>query len=169
MRELNKATLNMIKGFEGLKLTSYQDIVGVWTIGYGFTTNVTSNMTITEDQANQMLLDALSSHQSAVESYVTVNINDNQFGALVSFSYNLGNGSLHGSTLLKLINNGNMAGAAEEFLKWDHAGGKQVAGLTRRRQAERSLFLQSVSNSLLPDGPSNQEIEDKLKDIENDV
>ncbi len=169
MRPLNIAALNMIKSFEGLRLTSYQDMVGVWTIGWGCTQGVTPNMTITEDQAEQMLADALAAHQMAVESYLIVDVNDNQFGALVSFDYNLGDSSLHTSTLLKLLNEGNPTAAAEEFLKWDHAGGQVVAGLLRRRQAERALFLQPISDGVLPDGPSDDEIENKLKDIENDV
>jgi len=170
MRPLNSAALNMIKSFEGLRLTSYQDIVGVWTIGWGCTgPNVGPNMTITEDEAEQMLAGALASHQTAVESYLIVDVNDNQFGALVSFDYNLGDSSLHTSTLLKLLNEGNSTAAAEEFLKWDHAGGQIIPGLLRRRQAERALFLQPVSNGVLPDGPSDDDIENKLKDIENDV
>ena len=165
----------MIKGFEGLKLTAYLDMVGVPTIGWGCTAgvtkdDVTNGRTITLQQAEDMLAGELSGHQSAVESYVTVSINDNQFGALVSFAYNLGNGALHGSHLLTYLNAGNASGAADEFLKWDHAGGKQVSGLTRRRQAERSLFLKSMpSGGQLPDGPSDQDIENKLKDIENGV
>lgn len=172
MRALNQAGLKLIKEFEGCELKAYNDIVGVPTIGYGSTEGLTADdvdngKTITQQEAEDLLMTDLSRFQVGVEKYVTAPINDNQFSALVAFSFNLGLGSLKNSTLLKLLNKGDISGAAEEFLRWNKAGGKVVAGLTRRRQAERSLFLQS--DSLLPDGPTDKEIEDKLKDIENDV
>lgn len=150
MRQINQAGLTLIKSFEGFRPTAYLDIVGVPTIGYGCTAGVTredvaNSRTITEAQAEQMLLTELASHEKAVEQYVTVELNDNQFAALVSFAYNLGNGSLRASTLLKLLNSGDYAGASGEFPKWDHADGKVVAGLTRRRLAEQGLFLLPVS------------------------
>ena len=171
-RKINKAGLDLIKSFEGLKLTAYLDIVGVPTIGYGCTRNVTKDdvknkRTITEQQATDMMMEELENFEAGVERYVTTAINDNQFSALVSFSYNVGLGSLQKSTLLKILNNGDISGAAEQFLKWNKAGGKEVSGLTRRRQAERSLFLQS--NDLLPNGPTEEEINKKLADIEQDL
>ena len=99
---------------------------------------------ITEERATQLLTLHMQEHGKYVSSYVTVTINDNQFSELVSFCYNLGPGSLHGSTLLKLLNSGDYDGASHEFLKWDKAGGQVVAGLERRRLAEQALFLQPV-------------------------
>ena len=127
----------MIKGFEGLKLTAYLDMVGVPTIGWGCTVgvtkdDVTNGRTITLEEATLMLMQELAGHQAAVESYVTVPMNDNQYGALVSFAYNLGNEALHGSHLLTYMNAGSASQAAEEFLKWNHAGGQVVAGRTTR-------------------------------------
>jgi len=150
MRQINQLGLDMIKTFEGFSATAYLDMVGVPTIGYGSTIGVTkqdveNGRTVTEEQAEQMLLAELSSHEVTVSQCVTVDVNDNQFAALVSFAYNLGDGSLRGSTLLRLLNSGDYAGAASEFPKWDHAGGKVVDGLLRRRLAEQSLFNQSVS------------------------
>lgn len=176
-RKIAKPGLDLIKSFEGLYLTAYLDIVGVPTIGYGCTEGVTkedvkNKRTITEAEAEAMMMSELAKFERGVETYVKVPINQNQFDALVSFSYNLGLGSLQKSTLLKLLNAGDVSGAAEQFLRWNKAGGKEVRGLTRRREAERSLFLKSdtVSGSnLLPSGPSEEEINKKLADIEKDL
>jgi lysozyme len=176
MRRINAAGLKLIKDFEGMKLSPYLDSVNIPTIGVGCIqypdgTKVTmDDPTITEEQALEYLEFELSSKQKAVEAAVTVPINDNQFAALVAFSYNVGSSALQKSTLLKKLLAGDVAGAANEFLKWNKAGGREIAGLTRRRQAERALFLQSAPpGNMLPDGPTEKEIEDKLKDVENDV
>jgi len=176
-RKIAKPGLDLIKSFEGLYLTAYLDIVGVPTIGYGCTEGVTkedvkNKRTITEAEAEAMMMSELAKFERGVEACVKVPINQNQFDALVSFSYNLGLGSLQKSTLLKLLNAGDVSGAAEQFLRWNKAGGKEVRGLTRRREAERSLFLKSdtaLGSSLLPSGPSEEEINKKLADIEKDL
>ena len=141
MRQINQAGLDLIKSFEGCKLKAYRDQVGVLTIGYGHTGNdVSEDQVIDQDRADQLLLNDLSRFCLGVESSVTVYISDNQFAALVSFSFNLGLGSLRSSTLLKLINEGNLDGAALEFVKWNKAGGVVNPGILRRRQAEQALF-----------------------------
>ena len=132
----------LIEKFEGLRLTAYQDLVGVWTIGYGHTgPDVKAGMTITQQQAEQLLINDLARFEKGVSALVQTPIGQNQFDALVSFSYNLGLGSLQQSTLLRLLNAGNFQAAADQFPRWDHAGGKKVSGLTARRAAERQLFL----------------------------
>lgn len=138
--------INLIKQFEGCRLTAYQDSVGVWTIGYGWTQPVdgkpvAKGMTITQQKANQLLTEGVDQYEKGVTNLVTVPLNQNQFDALVDFAYNLGVNALKGSTLLKKLNAGDYAGAANEFTKWNKAGGKELAGLTRRREAEKSLFL----------------------------
>ena len=139
---IGAAGLELIKSFEGCILDAYQDCVGVWTIGYGSTgSHVYPGLSITQQEAEDLLKQDLSRFEKAVSSFVTVPINGNQFDALVSFAYNLGEGALQGSTLLWLLNQGDYAGAADEFLKWASAGGEILAGLVRRRKAERSLFL----------------------------
>jgi len=131
----------LTKKFEGLKLTAYQDQVGRWTIGYGHTgIAVHGGLTITEEQANQLLLSDLAAAVTCVNHAITGTINQSQFDALVDFVFNLGCASLLSSTLLRLTNAGDVAGAAEQFLRWDHAGGKVVQGLLKRRQAEMNLF-----------------------------
>ncbi|EMD2739726.1 lysozyme [Enterobacter hormaechei] len=136
----------LIKKFEGCKLTAYQDSVGVWTIGYGWTQPVDgkpirAGMTIKQETAERLLKTGLVSYESDVSRLVKVGLTQGQFDALVSFTYNLGARSLSTSTLLRKINAGDYAGAADEFLRWNKAGGKVLNGLTRRREAERALFL----------------------------
>ena len=137
----NSNGLRLIKSFEGLRLTAYQDAVGVWTIGYGTTRNVRRGMRITREQAEKFLQEDLVRFEKAVNDAVKVAINDNQFSALVSFSYNVGAGALRSSTLLKKLNQRDITGAANELPRWNKAGGRVLAGLTRRRNAERALFL----------------------------
>jgi GH24 family phage-related lysozyme (muramidase) len=137
----------LIKRFEGCKLKAYQDSVGVWTIAYGWThpvngRKVEAGMVVTQETAESLLREGVKPFADGVSKLVTVPINQNQFDALVSFTYNLGLGSLKGSTLLKMLNAGNKKGAADEFLKWCRAGGKILTGLVNRRTAERELFLQ---------------------------
>ncbi|EUL63066.1 hypothetical protein P838_04401 [Enterobacter hormaechei] len=136
----------LIKQFEGCKLTAYQDSVGVWTIGYGWTQPVDgkpirARMTIKQETAERLLKTGLVSYESDVSRLVKVGLTQGQFDALVSFTYNLGARSLSTSTLLRKLNAGDYAGAADEFLRWNKAGGKVLNGLTRRREAERALFL----------------------------
>ncbi|HCR2142070.1 TPA: lysozyme [Enterobacter kobei] len=136
----------LIKQFEGCKLTAYQDSVGVWTIGYGWTQHVDgkpirAGMTIKQETAERLLKTGLVSYESDVSRLVKVGLTQGQFDALVSFTYNLGARSLSTSTLLRKLNVGDYAGAADEFLSWNKAGGKVLNGLTRRREAERALFL----------------------------
>lgn len=136
----------LIKQFEGCKLTAYQDSVGVWTIGYGWTQPVDgkpirAGMTIKQETAERLLKTGLVSYECDVSRLVKVGLTQGQFDALVSFTYNLGARSLSTSTLLRKLNAGDYAGAADEFLRWNKAGGKVLNGLTRRREAERALFL----------------------------
>lgn len=138
--------ISLIKQFEGCKLTAYQDSVGVWTIGYGWTQSVDgklirAGMTIKQETAERLLKTGLVSYESDVSRLVKVGLTQGQFDALVSFTYNLGARSLSTSTLLRKLNAGDYAGAADEFLRWNKAGGKVLNGLIRRREAERALFL----------------------------
>ena len=143
--------LALTQKFEGLRLTAYQDQVGVWTIGYGHTgPEVCAELTITQEQANNLLMQDIASAVAAVNRLVTVAFNQNGFDALVDFAFNLGNNALSGSTLLRKLNADDFAGAAAEFPKWCKAGGKVVPGLLRRRQAEQQLFQQGVQQPVAP-------------------
>jgi lysozyme len=130
----NQAGLQLIESFEGLRLTSYQDSVGVWTIGYGHTKGVAQGQTITQQQAEAFLQQDLAVAEGAVNGH-NLTLTDNQFAALVSFTFNLGGGNL-----AKLLKNG-LDAVADRILLFDHAGGRQLPGLTRRRTAERALYL----------------------------
>jgi len=133
--------LALTEQFEGLRLTAYQDSVGVWTIGYGHTgPDVYPGLTITQEQASALLLQDVATAVATVNRLVTVPLTQNQFDALVDFVFNVGSGNFASSTLLRELNAGNTAGAAAQFLVWVYAGGVQVPGLLRRRQAEQALF-----------------------------
>ena len=136
---------NLIKSFEGKRLSAYDDGVGVWTIGYGTIkypngVKVKKGDVCTDAQADQYFNNDLVKFENSVNSLVKVSLTQNQFDALVSFAYNLGATNLANSTLLKKLNAKDYKGAAAEFPKWNKAGGKIMAGLTRRRLAEQELF-----------------------------
>lgn len=142
---INAAALSLIKTAEGFRATAYFDAVGVPTIGYGTTKNLTKadvgRKTITEAEANRLLLEDVARFEKAVANLVKVKLTENQRGALVSFAYNLGVGNLGSSTLLKKVNAKAPKSEIEhEFGRWNHAGGKVLAGLTKRRAAEAELF-----------------------------
>jgi lysozyme len=131
----------LIKSFEGLELRAYKCPADVLTIGYGSTgPHVKPNMVITEKQAEDLLRQDLVRFERAVTRLVTVPISQNQYDALVSFTFNLGEGNFSRSTLLKRVNARDFSGAQREFAKWNRAGGVVLAGLTRRRAAEARLF-----------------------------
>ncbi|WP_263971627.1 lysozyme [Leptolyngbya ohadii] len=140
-RQINSKGLRLLKSFEGLRLEAYLDAVGVWTIGYGTTSGVFPGQVITEAQAEAFLKRDLRRFEAAVIDLVTVPLNDDQFSALVSFTYNVGEGAFAGSTLLRLLNQRDYRGAADQFLRWNLGDGVELPGLTRRRRAERALFL----------------------------
>lgn len=131
----------LIKSFEGLELEAYLCPADIWTIGYGHTGNVKEGDSITKAEADELLDKDLQTFRNGVRRLVKVPLNENQFGALVSFAYNLGLGSLQNSTLLKLLNAGDYDGAADQFLRWNKSKGKVLTGLVRRREAERAVFL----------------------------
>lgn len=132
--------LTLTENFESCRLVAYQDIRGIYTIGYGHTLNVFPGMTCTEEQAKQWLAEDIHSAESCVNTNVRIEINQNEFNALVDFVFNAGNTAFKKSTMLALLNQGKIQEAAEEFDKWDHASGKVVAGLLRRREAETQEF-----------------------------
>lgn len=132
---------NLTKQFEGCKLEAYLDSGGVPTIGYGHTKGVRIGQKITQEQADQFLIEDMKQAEDAVNRLVKVVLSQNQFDACVDFVFNLGEGNFSKSTLLKLINQGRLKEAADEFPKWNLCAGKPLAGLTRRRLAEQALFL----------------------------
>lgn len=133
--------IDLIKSFEGLRLEAYLDSVNVPTIGYGHTRNVRLGQTITVEQAEAFLMEDIHEFELAIQRLVHINLTQNQFDALVSFTFNVGIGNLKKSTLLKKLNTGDIAGAANEFNKWVYAGKQKLKGLVKRRSKERLLFI----------------------------
>lgn len=162
----NQAALDLIKEFEGWRANAYPDPATggePWTIGYGHTTTagppkVHQGLTITKEQGEAILKADLIAVENTVLKAVKVPLTPNQFGALVSFTYNVGGGNLRKSTLLKKVNLGDFTGAGNEFAKWNKAAGKVMAGLTRRRQAEALLFRRA--DTAAPPPPDIEPIDD---------
>lgn len=146
--KMSEEGLELIKEFEGCKLEAYKCPAGVWTIGVGSTLYEDGSKVQkgdyleSEDEAMDLLALTLGKYEQSVAKNVHVSLTQNEFDALVSFTYNVGGANLASSTLLKLLNSGESKSiVAKEFHKWNKAGGKELAGLTRRRQAEARLFL----------------------------
>lgn len=139
--QLGPKGIALIQSFEQLRLVSYQDQHGVWTIAWGHTLGVVPYQTCTREDADAWFIQDTGIAVRAVNASLTVPVSQEEFDALVSFTYNVGIGSEAHSTLVKLLDAGNVAAAADEFPKWNHVDGVPNAGLTRRRAAERDLFL----------------------------
>ena len=149
--KISQAGLDLIKRFEGCKLEAYRDAVGIWTIGYGHTgPNVHDGLKITQAQADAILAQDVSRFASGVAANVNVALTQSEFDALVSFAFNVGLGAFRSSTLLKLLNdNADRTVVASQFLRWNKAGSKVLDGLTKRRNAEKALFLSKAPHPLL--------------------
>lgn len=144
MRQVSAETLDLLKRWEGLRLTSYQDTGGIWTIGYGHTATARPSQTITEEDAEALLRGDLALAERTVSNLVTVDLSDGQFGALVSFVYNVGAGAFRKSTLLKKLNAGDYDAVPGELAKWNKVRGKVVRGLVNRRAAEVGLWARDA-------------------------
>lgn len=145
-RTINDAGLTLIKTFEGCRLTAYQDVAGIWTVGYGHTLDVLAGMIFTQEQADQALMDDLLTSERTVHSKLQgAKTTDNQFAAMVSLCYNIGSGNFASSTVLREHCAGQQQQAADAFLLWNKSTINGVltvvAGLTNRRSAERTLYL----------------------------
>ena len=138
--KISQNGLELIKFYEGLELQAYQCAAKVWTIGYGHTKGVKPGDTWSEDHANHMLEVELEEYENYVNTGVSAPINQDQFDAMVSWVYNLGNGNFSSSTMLKVLNAGDYDGVPEQIKRWNKAGGKVLQGLVRRREAEALLF-----------------------------
>jgi lysozyme len=146
MRKVNKAGVDLVKQFEGFRSDAYLCPAGVLTIGYGHTKGVVHGQKITKAEGEKLLQADLEEAGIAVERLITVPLNDNQFAALCSFTFNVGDGNLGASTLRRKLNQGDYAVVPSELGKWVKAtvnGVKQtLQGLVRRRAAEGELWLQ---------------------------
>ncbi|QHJ78224.1 MAG: hypothetical protein [Caudoviricetes sp.] len=148
-RQISQHGLEKLKQWEGLKTKAYKDAGGVWTIGYGHTAMAGSpvpyqGQVITAAEAENILLKDLMQYEAAVANNVNVKLNDNQFAALVSFTFNVGINAFKKSKLLKKLNNGNFDAVPTELMKWNKAGGKKLQGLVNRRRAEGYLWMEGA-------------------------
>ncbi len=143
---ISPSGIDLICNFEGKRLTAYDDGVGVWTIGFGTTVypngiKVKKGDTCTEAQAKTYMAHDLKKFEATVNKAVTVQLNQNQFDALVSLAYNIGTNAFSKSTLVKKLNANDIRGAADQFDVWVNAGGKRMQGLVNRRAKEKEVFL----------------------------
>ena len=138
--QISEEGKNLIKKFEGCELEAYKCAAGVWTIGYGHIKTAVEGMKIDQATENELFDEEMGEYETYVNTAVTVPLSQNQFDALVSWVFNLGNGNLNASTMLKVINSGDHAGVPAQIKRWNKAGGKVLEGLIRRREAEALLY-----------------------------
>lgn len=166
---INKLTEELIVSFEGEKLLSYKDTGGVWTIGVGHTSDehfkVVPNQLISKEQSRKLLAIDLKEAEAFVDKLVKVPLNENQRGALVSFTFNLGGGSLKISTLLKKLNAGNYDAVPSELNKWVYDDGVKLKGLVRRREAEGKLWNTPVIKSTVTEKPVQSDVPVAEKEV----
>lgn len=155
---INPQTRSLIRRFEGCRLRAYQCSAKKWTIGWGNTfyedgSSVKQGDVITQERADRLFVILLDQFAAQLRPLITARVNDNQFGALLSFAYNAGVGAFRNSTLRRLVNaNPSNAAIRQEFAKWNKAGGQVLAGLTRRRTAEADLYFTPI----IGNNPTNQ-------------
>ncbi len=147
--------LDLIRQFEGFRAAAYRDPVGVWTIGYGHTSmagapEVTPGLTISENEAAQILARDVDQFARGVRALLRVDLSDGQFSALVSFAYNVGLGALKKSSVLTAVNARDFAAVPRRLQLWTKAGGHVLPGLVKRRAAEAALFTSSVAVVVQP-------------------
>lgn len=144
--DLGARGLELLKSFEGVRLEAYQDVGKVWTIGYGHTgPDVHAGLIITQAEADQLLEGDVAWAERAVRRLVFIPLTQDQFDALVSFTFNVGEAALMSSHLLLYLNERRYAQAAAEFPRWNIAAGQVLLGLVRRRYAEGQLFIEGTA------------------------
>ena len=144
MMTYSKTGRALTEAFEGCRLKAYQDVKGVWTIGYGHTTNVEKGDTCTQEQADVWLSTDILWAANAVNKLVTLTMSQGMFDALTDLVLNIGVGAFSHSGMLRLLNDGHLKEAAAQFALWDKSGGTVIAGLLRRREAEAKEFMAGI-------------------------
>jgi len=137
---ISQEGISLIKKFEGCELEAYKCAAGVWTIGYGHTKDVKENDVITKEEAESMLVHELQEYCNDVDIAVKVDLKQNEFDALVSWTYNLGPTNLNSSTMLRVLNEGKHDEVPAQIKRWNKANGQVKEGLVRRREAEALMF-----------------------------
>ena len=137
---ISQEGISLIKKFEGCELEAYQCAAGVWTIGYGSTKDVKEGATLTQKEADNLLIHEMQEYEGYIKELVKVPLKQNQFDALVSWVFNLGPANLKASTKLKFLNAGDYHLIPSQIKRWNKASGKVLEGLIRRREAEALMF-----------------------------
>jgi lysozyme len=153
VRRITAEGIAFIKQWEGCRLDAYQCSAGKWTIGYGHTKTAQPGMKITQGDAERLLVEDLRIYEAALANAVDVTLTDNQFAALVSWTYNIGVGAMRRSTLIKKLNAGDYAAVPLELAKWNKVKGRVVSGLSNRRAAEAGLWARGefvASRDIVP-------------------
>lgn len=157
MRKINDEGIALIKQWEGLRLKAYQCSAGRWTIGYGHTATARPGMSISQIDADRLLLQDISTAEVEVSRAVDVTLTDNQFAALVSWTYNVGADAMRKSTLIRKLNAGDFGSVLSELTRWNKVNGKPNKGLTNRRAAEAGLWARGsfvASRDVEPSAPT---------------
>ena len=148
MRQMSNKGREHLKHFEGLHLVAYLDAAGIPTIGWGHTKGVKAGDRITREKAEKLLDDDINDHARCVarllDKAIFAGLKQGQYDALVSFVFNVGCGAFERSTMRKMLNSGEHERAASEFPRWNKGGGKVLAGLTRRRAAEKRMYMEAA-------------------------
>lgn len=155
-RRINSEGLALIKRWEGCRLEAYRDVGGVWTIGYGHTRTARQGLKITQEQAEGLLREDLRVYEAAVDDAVHVDLTENQFAALVSWTFNVGVGAMRRSALIRRLNAGEYDAVPGELARWNKVKGAIVPGLSNRRAAEAGLWARGsfvVSRNVSPTDP----------------
>lgn len=158
LRRINAEGIALIKQWEGLRLEAYLCDADVWTIGYGHTSTATEGMKISLSEAERLLYKDLALFEAAVSRAVKVELSDNQFAALVSWTYNVGVSAMQDSTLIRKLNQGNYSSVPSELIRWNKVKNKVNKGLTNRRAAEVGLWARGsfvTSRDVEPNAPAN--------------
>jgi len=137
---ISQEGISLIKKFEGCELEAYKCAAGVWTIGYGHTKDVKEGNSITKEEAESMLVHELQEYCNDVDIAVKVDLKQNEFDSLVSWTYNLGPTNLNSSTMLRVLNEGKHDEVPAQMKRWNKASGQVKEGLVRRREAEALMF-----------------------------
>jgi lysozyme len=137
---ISQEGISLIKKFEGCELKAYKCAAGVWTIGYGHTKDVKEENSITKEEAESMLVHELQEYCNDVDIAVKVDLKQNEFDSLVSWTYNLGPTNLNSSTMLRVLNEGKHDEVPAQMKRWNKANGQVKEGLVRRREAEALMF-----------------------------
>ena len=168
---LDEEGLNLIKRWEGLRLEAYLCSANVWTIGYGHTRTAKPGMKITEKRANELLREDVRKFENLINRIVTVSLTQNQFNALVSWAFNVGEGAVRNSTLIRKLNSGDYDAVPTELMRWNKINGQVNRGLTNRRAAEVGLWARGsfvASNFVEPENPvvsENKEVTNRTIEI----